>query len=82
MIRYRLIAAEGSRAEYEYAVEGRPDDVGRVALDLDAGTCKVTEPAPTDEAVGYPWYGGKMRHALELFRESGTFRESGSIAWY
>ena len=82
MIKYRLIAAEGSRAEYEYAVEGRPDDVGRATLDLDADWFEVTVPAPSDKAVGYPWYGSKMRHALELFRRTGQLRESGTISWY
>lgn len=82
MIKYRLITAEGSRAVYEYAVEGKPGDVGRVVLDLEVDEFEVTELAPTDEAVGYPWYGSKMRHSLELFRKSGVFRESGTIGWY
>ena len=47
VIRYRLIAAEGSRAEYEYAVEGDQADTGTVCLDLEANTCEVTEPSPT-----------------------------------
>ena len=82
MIRYRLIAAEGSRAEYEYAVEGDQADTGTVCLDLEANTCEVTEPSPTEEAVGYAPYGSKMRHALELFRRTGQLRESGTISWY
>ena len=69
-------------AEYEYAVEDKQDDVGRVLLDLGAGTCEVTKLAPTDEAVGYAWYGSKMRHALELYRKTGQLRESGTISWY
>lgn len=82
MITYRLKAAEGSRAAYEYAVEGNQADTGTVCLDLEANTCEVTEPSPSEKAVGYALYGSKMRHALELFRRTGQLRESGTISWY
>ena len=82
MIRYALISREGQRATYTYAVEGRSDDTGTVLVDLANDTIDVTEQAPTDKAVGYPMYGFKMREALDTFKRSGDFKESGIVAWY
>lgn len=82
MIRYRLIGMEGGSAIYSYAVEGKPDDVGRVVVDLANGTYEVAELAPTDKAVGYPWYGSKMKHAIDAITRDETPLESGTIAWY
>ena len=82
MISYRLTSVDGARATYSYEVEGKHGDAGVAILDIDANTCEITEPAPTDKAVGYPWYGGKMEHALESFRKAGELRDSGTIAWY
>ena len=82
MIRYRLIGIEGRRATYSYAVEGKSDDVGRIVVDLANGTYEVTELAPTDKAVGYPWYGSKMKHAIDAITREERPQGSGTIAWY
>ena len=82
MLRYRLIKTEGDLAIYSYAIEGKPDDVGRVAIDMNKGTCEVIELAPTDEAIGYPWYGSKMKHAIDAILRDKDPRETGTIAWY
>ena len=39
--------------------------MGRIVVDLANGTYEVTVLAPTDKAVGYPWYGSKMKHAID-----------------
>ncbi len=82
MIRYRLIGIEGRSATYSYAVEGKSDDVGRIVVGLANGTYEVTELAPTDKAVGYPWYGSKMKHAIAAITREERPQESGTIAWY
>ena len=82
MIRYRLIGLEGKNATYSYAVEGKPDDAGRVVIDLTNGTYEIAELAPTDKAVGYPWYGSKMKHAINAIMSEESPRESGTVAWY
>lgn len=82
MIRYRLMSIDGTRATYAYEIEGKTDDAGTAILDISDGTCEVTEPAPSDEAMGYPWYGDKMRHALETFKKAGEYKESGTVSWY
>ena len=82
MIRYRLIGIEGRSATYSYAVEGKSDDVGRIVVDLANGTYEVTELAPTDKAVGYPWYGSKMKHASDAITREERPQESGTIDWY
>lgn len=45
-------------------------------------TYEVTELAPTDKAVGYPWYGSKMKHAIAAITCEERPQESGTIAWY
>ena len=56
--------------------------MGRIVVGLANGTYEVTELAPTDKAVGYPWYGSKMKHAIAAITREERPQESGTIAWY
>ena len=87
MIAYRLEEREGERVTYRYSVEGRREDSGRAAviLSADGGSVErveVLEPAPSDEAMGYPWHGSKVRHVAERAIETGEWREEGRFLWY
>lgn len=64
MISYKLKSTDGTRAVYVYSIEGDASDVGIAILDIEDNTCEIAEPAPSDKAMGYPWHGAKMRHAL------------------
>ena len=87
MMTYEIEGRSGRRIAYRYSVEGREEDSGRAVVTLtddgrDVEGIEVTEPAPTDRAVGYGWYAGKLVHAARSSIASGSWRAEGVVAWY
>ena len=87
MLAYELEERTARRITYRYSVEGREEDSGRAVVTLtedgrDVEGIEATEPAPTDRAVGYGWYAGKLVHVARESIEAGSWRESGTLTWY
>ena len=79
MVGFRLKSISDSEAVYCYYPENDMDAEGVVSYDRLTGAREVVSVAPGDE---YMSYSSHLFNRLDEFNESGTFEESGYVAWY
>ncbi len=81
MLTYLLDYIRNGIVSYSYHPEGKEDYTGHVLMNEDSGDLVEIvgskHPYERHEAV----YGNKMYQQMRSMRESGSFKESGIVAW-
>lgn len=87
MIAYTMEDWTGRHITYRYSIEGREEDSGRAVVTLtedeaDVEGIDVTEPAPSERAIGYAPFAWKLLHVVRGSIRTGDWREEGAFLWY
>ncbi|HIS39948.1 MAG TPA: hypothetical protein IAC12_03785 [Candidatus Aphodovivens avistercoris] len=79
MLDYRKTGANGTVAEYEYAIEGNWSDAGHVLIDAKTGKAEM---ADRGGSIRHARYASKLISELEYRAASGSIPDSGTVMWY
>lgn len=80
MLDYRKTGGDSDYPVYEYLIEGKQDESGKIVFDRNAMDGKMLD---HPESVKYQRYASKLiGHLDRQMRETGSLRESGTYMWY
>lgn len=79
MFDYRKIEETDTTVEYEYSIEGDPNNTGRIRLDVSTGN---GYPINHTDSINHIRYASKLISYLEKCISSGSIPESGTYMWY
>ncbi|MDY4690578.1 MAG: hypothetical protein SPC25_00430 [Atopobiaceae bacterium] len=80
MLKYQRVGGSDAMPEYEYLIEGRPEEVGHISFDISAQDGVMLD--HNGETL-YQRYASKLIGCLDQqMDESGALLESGTYMWY
>lgn len=80
MLEYQRVGGSDAMPEYEYLIEGRPEEVGRISFDTSAQDGVMLD---HNDEIWYQLYASKLIGCLDRqMSVNGTLLESGSYMWY
>lgn len=81
MLTYLLDYIRNGIVSYSYHPEGKEDYTGHVLMDEKTGELVEIARSKHPYEKHAPMYGNKMYGRMRSLRESGSFEESGIVAW-
>lgn len=80
MLKYQRVGGSDAMPEYEYLIEGKPEEVGHISFDTSAQDGVMLD---HNDEIWYQLYASKLIGYLDRqMDERGMLLESGTYMWY
>lgn len=80
MLEYRRVGGSDDKPEYEYLIEGNPEEAGRISFDVSIQDGVMLD---HNDETWYQLYACKLISCLDRqLSANGSLLESGTYMWY